>query len=796
VYHRVALLTPPYASLTYARPVWLADDPAWRIGTRVLAPLGNACRMGVLLDDGRPDADLPAGVEAKAMLWPLDTPPILSGEYMELARQLALRQMQSMGRILAAFLPAGLRTIKPRLRVEQAGAPRQWSVRQLRDLEAKARISGPPPELDAIVQAWRQGRAKWLLPREDAAQSEVCVLLKDPPWPVRPAASRQRAVLDCLWEHGAVSRRRLAQAVADVSVALNALIRDGLVGVRVRGWADGDAADAAHEDLLAPPEAVDGLCPNIAQQEALDACLAALAANRPAARLLYGVTGSGKTLVYIRLAAACLAAGRSVLLLAPEVALAHKLRRDVRAALPDAPVFFVHGYQDPAYRDRLFRELAARVAPCLVVGTRSALFVPMPGPGLIVLDEEHDASFKQEEGLPYQAKEVAWFRAGQARALLLLGSATPDIKTFHAACRGDIPVDRLPVRVGNGRLPEISLTDIRGVNPEENLLAPDTLQAVREVAARGEQAVILLNRRGYAPHMYCLDCGTVARCPDCDIGLTYHKNRERLICHYCGYAVSFPAVCAKCRGLHYLPMGQGTERLEEHIASILPPGGRVLRLDRDATRRPGRMEEILESFARKEAQVLVGTQMLSKGHHFPEVTLAVVADGDLGLNLPDYRAAERTFQLLLQSAGRAGRGGKPSRVIIQTRDTAHYCWQFVRNADYEGFYAREIALREKRRYPPFVRLALLRMSFSAGWEEGPEAVGRLAACIRAAGQACRVTVLGPAPAPLPLLRARRRFHCLLKTDDWSAIRNVFAAVSDTLPGALRVTLDLAPVNML
>jgi primosomal protein N' (replication factor Y) len=430
------------------------------------------------------------------------------------------------------------------------------------------------------------------------------------------------------------------------------------------------------------------------------------------------------------------------------------------------------------------------------VGTRSALFLPVPDPALIVLDEEHDASFKQDEGLPYQAKEVAWFRAGQARALLLLGSATPDVKTFYAARRGDIPMDRLPARVGGGRLPEISLIDIRGVDPMENPLAPDTLRALREVTAKGEQAVMLLNRRGYAPHMYCLDCGSTIRCPDCDIALTYHKARERLICHYCGHSIPFPVVCAKCRGLHYLPMGQGTERLEEHIATILPPGGRVLRLDRDSTRRPGRMEEILEAFAHKEAQVLVGTQMLSKGHHFPEVTLAVIADGDMGLNLPDYRAAERTFQLLVQTAGRAGRGEKPGRVIIQTRDTSHYCWRFVQNADYEGFYAKEIALREKRRYPPFVRLALVRMSFPAEWAGGPEAVATASARLRSAGQMFRVTTLGPAPAPLPLLRARRRFHCLLKADDWGSIRNVFAAAADAVPGKLRIALDLDPINML
>ena len=337
-----------------------------------------------------------------------------------------------------------------------------------------------------------------------------------------------------------------------------------------------------------------------------------------------------------------------MLLLAPEVALALKLRRDASLALPDVPLYFFHGYQSAALREKTFRELAKRREPCLVVGTRSALFLPLPSLGAVVLDEEHDSSFKQDEGLTYQAKEVAWFRIAQAKGLLVLGSATPDLKTFYAVREAKIPVSTLPARVGGGTLPSIRLVDIRSMNCVESILAPETLSALKQTVEQGDQAVILLNRRGYAPLMYCIDCGKVARCPHCDIGLTYHKGRERLVCHYCGYSVPFPSPCPSCKGLHFHPMGQGTERVEEYIGTLLPPGGRVLRLDRDSTRRPGRMEEILESFARQEAQVLVGTQMLSKGHHFPHVTLAVVADGDIGLNLPDYRAAERTFQLLVQ----------------------------------------------------------------------------------------------------------------------------------------------------
>lgn len=803
----VALLSPPYATLTYAVPPWLPPQ-AWRRGTRVAVPLGNgAVRVGVLLDDeshaaasGGPNggADgraLPEGVVPRPMLWPLEREPLLDAGYLDMVRQLALRQAASEGQILGNFLPVGLRTTQVRLRFFEDGRARTLKFRDLAPLADK-----DPSALHRLGQAWLEGRGEVLDKAEDAADAELCAVTADPPWPVRPSAVRQVQLLEYLWEKGSASRRAVLRDLgAAAATALEGLLKRGLVAVTRRDEADCACDEAAEGEgpacLYGPPDASFEL--NASQRAALDDFLVALDGPRAEHRLLYGVTGSGKTAVYLDLARECLARGRSVMLLAPEVALACKLRRDVDERLPGAPMFFFHGYQGPSQRERTFRALAARREPCLIVGTRSALFLPAPDLGVVVLDEEHDTSFKQDEGLAYQAKEVAWFRVGQGTGLLVLGSATPDVKTFHAMHEGRLPMAALPERAGGGTLPDVELVDIKDLASTDSVLAAQSGAALRETVQRGEQAVILLNRRGYAPLMYCLDCGTVARCPHCDIGLTYHKGRERLVCHYCGHSVPYPATCPNCKCMHYLPMGEGTEKLEETLAALLPAGGKVLRLDRDSTRRPGRMEEILGAFARREAQVLVGTQMLSKGHHFPDVTLAVVADGDLGLNLPDYRAAERTFQLLVQSAGRAGRGEKPGRVLIQTRDPSHYCWNFVRTADYEGFYAHEIAIRQRRRYPPFVRLALVRISYPMDFAGGQEELARFANAVRAQGRERGVQVLGPAPSPLPLLRGRKRFQCLLKADDWPSIRALFAAAGAT-PGTshLRISLDLDPVNMM
>lgn len=789
MYASVALLSPPYACLTYALP---PEFPAafWQTGLRLAVPLGRgeqgALRAAVLLRVS-PTTDLPENVACKTVCWPLENEALLPPDLLALALDLARRQGVEPGHILGHVLPQGLRSTRVRLHRLEAGRASALSLRQIREIQ--------PEERRELAQALCAGAARMLAPGADAASEEFCLLRADPPWPVRPSAARQIEVLEYLHEHGAVSRRRLLQNLGQaVAPALQSLLKAGHLALTRE-----DSGEEEEQALLPPPPTP--FCLNADQEAALAGLLAALGEEEAASRLLYGVTGSGKTAVYLELAKMCLAQGKSLLLLAPEVALAHKLRRDAACSLPDAPLFFYHGYQSPARREATFRALAARREPCLVVGTRSALFLPVPRLGCVVLDEEHDGSFKQDESLSYQAKEVAWFRMAQTRGLLLLGSATPDVKTFYAAESGHLPLLRLPSRVGGKPLPPVELIDISTVSPVvsamdgDGLLAPQSEAALRETLDRGEQAVVLLNRRGYAPLMYCLDCNSTLRCPQCEIGLTYHKGREKLVCHYCGYTRPFPSPCPQCKGMNFLPLGEGTERLAERLSVLA--GRPVLRLDRDSTRRPGRMEEILAAFARQEAPILVGTQMLSKGHHFPQVTLAVVADGDLGLNLPDYRAAERTFQLLVQSAGRAGRGEKPGRVLIQTRDVSHYCWQYVQTGDYEGFYAAELARRRLRRYPPFVRLALIRMSFGVEEKNGPAALNELATALRARARELDVQMLGPAPAPLALLRGRRRFHCLLKAGDWQALRRLyFFARSRKASALLRLFLDLDPVNML
>jgi len=772
--------------LWYAGPDYLPET-LWQTGLRVAVPLGRGLRAGVVLelcDDAR---DLPEGVSIKALCWPLEIRPLFNAGYMETIRQLALRQGVTPGRIFGHVLPQGLRNTAVRLRHFSGGKARIFSLRALAALT--------PEEGVLLGRAWLLGEMEILPFRADAAVGEYCRLMADPPWPVRPAAHRQIALLEYLLEHGDTSRRALLKALGQGSApALAGLVRQSIV--HIGPLADAPGTDERDEQLLPPPPPAFELSGE--QKNALASLREALHSFQAASHLLFGITGSGKTAVYLELARECLAQGKSALLLAPEVALALKLLRDARLALPGAPLVLFHGYQSAARREELFRALGSGPGPRIVIGTRSALFLPVRDLRLIVLDEEHDSSFKQDEGFSYQAKELAWFRAQQNKALLVLGSATPDIKSFHAAGRGGLRLLRLEQRVGGGSLPSIRLVDISGLGAtdSDSLLARESLDALRQTVARGEQAVVLLNRRGYAPQMYCLSCSDVPRCPHCAISLSYHKGRERLLCHYCGHSTPFPQPCAKCKGLHYLPLGEGTERLAEHLGTLLAPV-KLLRLDRDSTRRPDRMEEILTAFARREAQILVGTQMLSKGHHFPQVTLALVADGDLGLNLPDYRAAERTFQLLVQSAGRAGRGGQTGEVLIQTRDRSHYCWDFVLRGDYEGFYKAEIARREQRRYPPFVRLALVRISFDAKREEAPAEIVRLGQSLRSAGRESGITVLGPAPAPIPMLRGRKRFHCLLKAQDWPSIRTAYARAVNGVDGnMLRLALDIDPVNML
>jgi primosomal protein N' (replication factor Y) (superfamily II helicase) len=475
------------------------------------------------------------------------------------------------------------------------------------------------------------------------------------------------------------------------------------------------------------------------------------------AMLLYGVTGSGKTEVYLTLIAAALAAGRGALFLLPEIALTPQTLARIAARFGDQ-VAAVHSGLSAGQRCRV-HEAAARGQARVVVGPRSALFAPVGNLGLIVVDEEHESSYKQEEKPRYHARHAALVRGRECGALVVLGSATPDLESLANADGGRYGLWSLPERLG-APLPTVQVVDMRGGQAPDGL-SPALDDALAGALARGEQAILFYNRRGFARALQCAGCGAAAQCPACDIAVTYHLRPRRLLCHYCGHTRAVPTACETCGHGAFLPTGSGTERLELQLQGRFP-AARLLRLDRDTTTGRDSHHRILGAFARGEADILLGTQMVAKGHHFPGVSLVGVLAADDGLALPDFRAAERSFQLLSQVAGRAGRVSE-GLVLLQTWQPEHPVIAAVVNHDFRAFAVAELAVRRQLGYPPFRRL--LRIGLSArGQAEAAAAAAALARVLREELGGSGVDVLGPAPAVFERLMDRYRFQILLKGD--------------------------------
>lgn len=775
---QACLASPPYSIYTYEAP---ADLPELMEGQRVLVPLGRSVRVAFLIETVE---NAPEGVDLRSVIWPLEKEPLLNSNHFRLYRNIGARQMQPLGKVLENVVPNRFRSARVSFRVADRNFPARLKGMDIARLPAEKRME--------LVGIYNEGRMSVSLP-SSIEKEEYVSLVSDPPWPVRPNAARQLQILEYLYENGPREKGFLRNVLGDWTAGVikklhsDSLVKIGPPPEEERNPSEKCAVGRADWDFV----------PSEQQEEAIDELLTALDANESIVKLLHGITGSGKTLVYLTAARRCLESGRSVIILVPEIALAYALWNSVCPLFPEARKYLYHGYQTPVRKEAIFRTLAEDDSPALIVGTRSALFLPVRNPGLIILDEEHDESYKQEERLPYQAKEVAYFLAAMNKSLLVLGSATPDIKTFHAAEQGAFDIISMEKRVGKSVLPAVRVVDTSSIKDPEKPFAPETESRLKEVVEKGEQAVVMLNRRGFSPLIYCTDCEEPFKCPHCNVSMTYHKARERVICHYCGNAYPFPLPCATCGGSNLLPLGGGTERLEEQVAKALPKDTKILRMDRDSTRRQEKLDEILKSFARGDAQVLVGTQMLSKGHNFPGVTLVVVSEGDLGLNLPDYRSAERTFQLLVQVSGRAGRGDKPGEVIIQTRNPDNPIWSAVTSADYKTFFEKEIEKRRRFRYPPFTKLTLIRISYPLNWE-GEQICPQFFSAVRDVAKEFGIMAMGPVPAPLAQLRGRKRFNCLLKADDWVKTRELYARIMRLCPDKknIRITMDLDPVNML
>jgi primosomal protein N' (replication factor Y) len=546
--------------------------------------------------------------------------------------------------------------------------------------------------------------------------------------------------------------------------------------------------------------------PLTAEQAAACAAIGARVDAREAQTfLLHGVTGSGKTEVYLRAIDRALAQGRQALVLVPEITLTHQIIGRLRARFGDR-LAVLHSGLRPAERTAEWERLRLGATP-IAVGARSALFAPLHDLGVIVLDEEHDGAYKNEEGFRYHARTLAARRARAARCPLVLGSATPSLETRSAADRGELKRLVLAHRIGGRPLPAVELVDLakeRAALPRGRklILTRVLARALGDTLAEGGQALLFLNRRGFSTQIHCFACGRVEHCPNCDIALVFHSAEGKLRCHYCDHELAPPDRCAGCGSDENALLGIGTERVEEDVRTRFPDA-RIARLDRDVAVRRGATASVLRGLRERKIDVVVGTQMLAKGHDFPGVRLVGVVNADIGLHLPDFRAAERTFQLLTQVAGRAGRGGAPGRVVVQTWVPDHYALRPVVQHDYESFYRDELAQRAALGYPPSGSLARALVS-APELADAEAAVQALASAGRAAVQRMEdavgpLEILGPGPAPLARLRGRHRMQLLVKGRERAAVRNVaveVARAAAALPRSVRAALDTDPYAML
>ncbi len=509
--------------------------------------------------------------------------------------------------------------------------------------------------------------------------------------------------------------------------------------------------------------------------------------------LLYGVTGSGKTEVYLRASAEALRAGRTVLFLVPEIALTAQLSQRFRERFGES-VAVLHSQLKPSERYAQWLRIYRGQAP-IVVGARSALFAPLQNVGLIIVDEEHEPSYKQNHSPAYHARRLAEMRAREERATLLLGSATPAIETFHRAQQGELTLLNLPERIGGLPLPSIELIDLRGGRFQ--VITPPLLEAIRETVRSGRQVMLFLNRRGFSPILLCRECGHVPMCPNCSVALTYHKGAQNTLrCHHCGHQEGAPRQCPSCQGLSLLPFGIGTQRVEATLrekASDL----RIARLDRDTVSGREGYLKILQGFRAGELDVLIGTQMIARGLDFPRVGLVGVISADTGLHLPDFRAGERTFHLLMQVAGRAGRHGQPGRALVQTYNPQHPAIAHAQRNDYLGFYQQELAVREMLLYPPFCRL----VNLVAQHTNPTEAEGILNLLSQRLSEQVGTTllqILGPTTAPLERVAGNYRYHMLLKFAPFVEPAESLNAVLNELTPRQRamLTVDIDPIQLL
>jgi primosomal protein N' (replication factor Y) len=611
----------------------------------------------------------------------------------------------------------------------------------------------------------------------------------------RPEGLKEQAVrlLDILEEHGSLLLSSLQKLFPRAAYWLPRLEKAGLVRITMTS-----ASAAPVSRYIITPEARP-LTLSPEQEEALRTLAPALQEGRFQSFLLHGVTGSGKTEVYLRACEMALAEGRTALILVPEIGLCLRLQALMQARFGSEQVAVLHSGLTPAQRRQQWAQLAGGRAR-LALGARSAVFAPLDAPGVICVDEEQDEAYKQEDRLRYNARDLALLRGKEQGCPVLLGSATPAVTTWHQAGRGRHTVLSLRQRIHNTPLPRMELTDLRSVpHLEGGFMSPRLYQALRDNKEAGKQALLFLNRRGFAPAILCPQCGEKFVCPACSLSFTWHQNRKRLICHLCGRMRPLPAHCPHCQAPaeKFRTLGLGTEAVEEKLRQM-EPDWRLARLDRDTAANAGQLGKILQRMINHEIDILIGTQMLSKGHHFPELALVGVLMADQGLNQPDFRAAERAYILLTQVAGRAGRQRQQGLVLIQSYNPHHHALRAAAEHDEKGFYEQELQERLALAYPPFGRLISLRLD-SRQEEKARSLALQLQNCLRAAARKLKfmAQVLGPAPAPVIKVNNYFRYYLLIKAANAGQAAGILRLGlynMGAMPKNARLSIDIDPLQ--
>ncbi|HEY6008108.1 MAG TPA: primosomal protein N' [Geobacteraceae bacterium] len=742
----VAVPLPLDQTFTYLVPQSLQG--CVRVGMRVLVPFGRRTVTGYVLGLAAPAEGLKAVVEV------LDREPFLTAKELGVLRWAAAYYHHPFGEVLKAALPAGINvTSRRKLVATEDGTLVTADVltggRNVRSERFYALAPGveAPPGL--------RGKGREIIP-----------------------------LLHMEGELPAVELRRRCGATAE---QLRRLVQQGLLLCAEREV----YRDPFREEVF-DRDAPLSLNPD--QARALAQLIAAVDARHFAPFLLHGVTGSGKTEVYLQAISHAVAKGRNALVLVPEIALTPQLVRRFKRRFA-CGIAVLHSALSDGERFDEWRRIR-RGEATIVIGARSAIFAPLERIGVIVVDEEHESSYKQGEGFRYNARDLALVRGKEERACVVLGSATPLVTSWHAAQAGRLHLLPLPERVRSLPMPQTQVVDMRRSKGES--FSPQLRELLAENLTAGGQTILFLNRRGFATWLVCRECGQVLRCPNCAVTLTYHQGRRRHFCHYCDYSIPAPSLCPACDSPEIELLGRGTERVEEEVRELLPEA-RVARLDRDTTRGRGGHARVLRGVEAGEVDILIGTQMIAKGHDFPGVTLVGVVSADASLNLPDFRSAERTFQLVSQVMGRAGRGDQPGRVVIQTLAPEHPAIARAAVHDYPGFCAEELAGRAELGYPPFAFLAALHLSGTSA-TAAEEGAATAAACLGALKRELksRVEILGPAPAPLTKVRGRFRWQLLLKSPGRTDLHRLLAAFRNRvrLPATVRLAIDVDPVDML